>query len=411
MKIIEKLNILKKNELLFVNLLYWIMPLVLIVPHYYLIMYNKSLMLFNSATIIMFYIVLLWAIKKRNISKFYFYIFVFFAPIIYSTMLNYGDMRAIVFFLMQLFILVNVFYFSLKRDQGQAINIYVKISYIYLIFSFITIFLFPNILGSEFYKMIKPEDTTFLTHRNGIIRIALPALCFSVLTKLVNNKKPSIIDCLIFLMTLASIIYKTSVTTIIVLLAMAILYVLYRENGVFFKKIINVYTMIIINLTFFFGVILFKIQHNFAWFFEKVLHRTATFTGRERIWDYVLEGVKSKPLLGNGLLQHDKMLVVTHNMTTSGHNFIVDCLFMGGITSLVFFFIVAIICQKRLLASKINAKSKYWILVCMFCISIDFLTSTYSPNSSLIGFIGVLFMAYHADLFTSGVNLEPNNEQ
>lgn len=134
------------------------------------------------------------------------------------------------------------------------------------------------------------------------------------------------------------------------------------------------------------GIVLFRVQNNFAFFIEGIMHKSLTLSNRTFIWDAAISIVKSKLFLGYGVgesLFGDVYLDMGYmNEITFSHDIFLDYLVMGGIASLALFIKILFDTQNIYRKTEITSsygKSFIWIgiLVYMFASIVEIYTGNY----------------------------------
>lgn len=116
-------------------------------------------------------------------------------------------------------------------------------------------------------------------------------------------------------------------------------------------------------------IILFQNLNVFAWFIEKILHKSMTLTGRLEIWSLAMEEFLKKPIFGNGVFQTS----IAYGWENSGyfmHNTLVQFLVDGGLFAFFIFLILLIMSSKG--NDSINykmEKNNMYICICVIMVT------------------------------------------
>lgn len=126
------------------------------------------------------------------------------------------------------------------------------------------------------------------------------------------------------------------------------------------KKIMNVYSYIITYITAFLGIIILRIQNWFSFIIVNVLKRDLTFTGRIFIWDYVIEFIKFKPILGYGV----ENTIIRYSKTKiwksfHAHNMFLEILYKTGLIGFIIFLKIISLSANELNKTKNELISKF----------------------------------------------------
>lgn len=188
----------------------------------------------------------------------------------------------------------------------------------------------------------------------------------------------------------ASIYYTWSVTGVIAATAFIALYLLYRvrENG----KVFNICVYFGVIAVMFVLVILLRVQEHLAFFFENILNKSVTFSGRSEVWDSALDYIADKPLLGYGVIAGNGMYGYL-NQLPHCHNIFLQVLFEAGVIGLVVYLAVLASLIRPLLKWRDHFVG-YMLAAAVFAILLDFVAeATRYPRPYIILFV----LAYHTE--------------
>ena len=137
-------------------------------------------------------------------------------------------------------------------------------------------------------------------------------------------------------------------------------------------------------------------------FFENVLHKDITFTGRTDIWRLTMTYFWEKPLLGHGLMNtEDLYLVLT---ASHQHNYYLHILFQGGLFSFAVFLYIINHCRKAIR----NCENYYLTIIssfALFSFFIIFIAESYDDNLYclpfyfLVCFVDIVALAQRKQVF------------
>ena len=185
---------------------------------------------------------------------------------------------------------------------------------------------------------------------------------------------------------IASVLVRSSTSTVGLIL-LAVLFFIVRRGVKF-----NVYILFGVNLALFLGLVVFRIQIPLInYFIENVLHRTATFTGRDVIWSNALYYIAKQPILGHGLGNDPKRFGSFGAWELYAHNQILQELFDGGAIQLLLYLVLIFIIIRRLNKHK-DGLFVQCLIVTMFALNVMFITESYTSKIIYL----VYYYAYYA---------------
>ena len=210
----------------------------------------------------------------------------------------------------------------------RALMVYFEII-VYL--NFITILLFPNGLYHEGLYM----DNWILGYANSEVKyLILAGLVSIIYGYLSQSKMRSILLCGIAVISLLKL---GSITGIIGLITMCILYLLQRRNNSFF----NLKNIAIVVAICFIYFIVEQNVLNYVDFIAELTGKTVTFTSRFNIWEKTILFWLNNPLLGLGWKSSLQRGIEYNNIyATNAHNTFLEYLYLGGVVELIIFIMV-----------------------------------------------------------------------
>ena len=188
-------------------------------------------------------------------------------------------------------------------------------------------------------------------------------------------------------------------TSVVVLLSLLIFYYLDRFS-LLHKLKMNPYIVMAISIVTYFSVIVTNSLLNssfVAFFIEKILHKTITFSGRTYIWNITIRNISKAPIWGYGVGRI--VTKYTNGVLVSEHNQILHILIEGGIISLcVFLFLLVTYCHNLI---KINDQKLNNISTVLFTLFlVTFLFYSYGM-ASCWSFYFFLVLCAHLKNFKS----------
>lgn len=146
---------------------------------------------------------------------------------------------------------------------------------------------------------------------------------------------------MLYMCMLASMLFVWSGTGVIGLSIMMV-YV-YLVNRGKLAKSVNYWLCLILGVIAFFSIVIFRIAEYFSDFIINVLGKDITFTGRTILWDQALLLIAKRPVCGYGVYDYDLLVSAANGQAYSAHDTVLQLMLMGGLISLIGFFIVVIV--------------------------------------------------------------------
>lgn len=306
-------------------------------------------------------LIILLVLKKRTYSKVINYIVLYLIVLTISTFSNSGDFQYLFTLVLGILTLSLITDYGLKNHTDYFLGAFETMLSIMIYLNFITIILNPNGLymaTDTFYT-----ENWLLGYRNSLILYVLPALLCSVIISYKNHGKLLFRTKILFLVSVVSTILSGS-STLLVGLFLIFVFMFFRKIFTS-KKVLNVKTYVITYIISFLGIIILRVQNIFSFIIVNILKRDLTFTGRVYIWDYVLEFIKLKPLLGYGV----ESTIVRYAKTNywksfHAHNMILEVLYKTGFIGLIIFLKIIHISSSELYKTRNDIVSKYvaWVI-------------------------------------------------
>lgn len=367
----EKLESKKKSRKLILG--YLILLFSFFKPRSLSVFFPTINLVYNYFPYISFLFVFYMILKNNKVSKIIYFISIYFIILLFTTILNNGDFNNslnIVFRVISLCLIVD---YGIKKNPREFLNALEFILYILIVINFFSLFLFPKgmYIDASGYK-----DNWFLGYKNILILFILPALCVSYINAFYKYGKLKKRNYLLLIVSLISLFIADSSTSLI---GIALFVILYMFKNIFKKaNFLNIKFYALSSLVLFFSVVIFKIQSYFAFIIENIFHRDVTLTGRTYIWNYVIDFIKSKPILGYGIENSIVRLNKTNYLRTyHAHNQFLEVVYQTGIIGVISMMVIIYKSFKELYIYRDNNISKI-LSITIFIFSIMMLTEAYS---------------------------------
>lgn len=236
---------------------------------------------------------------------------------------------------------------------------------LFVLINFATIILFPQ----GMYEFNNYTQNYFLGYRNNSIMLFFPAIIFSIVRSLRKYNKLTLSSFVITAVSFATVILAFSATSVIGMTVFILFLLLALINKM--PNFLNIITYLAINITYFFGVIILRLQEAFAFIIVDMLGRDLTFTGRTKIWDGALAAFAKSPVFGVGEIENQAsrdLIGATH-----AHNYYLDLLYKSGLPGFLIFFAILIICGVALYRNRKNGKIPFVVsgAICAFMIMLQ----------------------------------------
>lgn len=236
---------------------------------------------------------------------------------------------------------------------------------LFVLINFATIILFPQ----GMYEFNTFTQNYFLGYRNNSIMLFFPAIIFSIVRSLRKYNKLTLSSFVITAVSFATVILAFSATSVIGMTVFTLFLLLALINKM--PNFLNIITYLAINIAYFFGVIILRLQEAFAFIIVDMLGRDLTFTGRTKIWDAAFAAFAKSPVFGVGEIENQAsrdLIGATH-----AHNYYLDLLYKSGLPGFLIFFAILIICGVALYRNRKNGKIPFIVsgAICAFMIMLQ----------------------------------------
>lgn len=372
------------------NFLLLIFVLFVNVPSAYLLLNKNFSFIIETLQILTFIVTFLIFIvysKKKNLSKIIVFITLFWAVYIVSTYLHNGNVNASVKPLLNTFTLCAIFIIY-KENLNLLIKTFLLYFELLITINLITILIYPNglymISGN-----VNPHY--FLGHRNNSIEYILPLICFSNISDYINDKKNSVNNVYVIVLSFLTVLLTWSANAMVVVGYLIVS--LYLPTKKFIHKKINCVKFFIGYLIAFVSIIIYRLQYYFSWLIVDILHRSLDFTYRTYIWDRSLYWIKKSLFIGYG---YENEILKTSKIThpNSCHNYLLDFMYMGGFLMILLLVIILFSTFYKINNSKGYSKYIITSIICGYFI-LWFATPIHKDV------LGIMFL-----IFTIGYNIE-----
>lgn len=237
---------------------------------------------------------------------------------------------------------------AIKTDADALLDCATAVLGTYAILNLLTIFMFPD--GMYEYGLY--TENYLFGYRNNIVMITMPAMIFACVRSLKYYNQITITPLVISAVCLLSVFRAFSATSAVGTVILCII-ILMTIIG-FMPKIFNIATYIIINMAYFFGVIIMRVQEAFAFIIVDMLGKDLSFTGRTEIWDSALHEFYKSPVFGVGEIEtaaSRSLIGASH-----AHNYYLDLLYKSGVPGFILFTAVIILCGISLYKNRREGK-------------------------------------------------------
>ena len=236
---------------------------------------------------------------------------------------------------------------------------------LFVLINFATVLLFPQ----GMYEFNTFTQNYFLGYRNNSIMLFFPAIIFSIVRSLRKYNKLTLSSFVITAVSFATVILAFSATSVIGMTVFTLFLLLALINKM--PNFLNIITYLAINIAYFFGVIILRLQEAFSFIIVDMLGRDLTFTGRTKIWDSALAAFAKSPVFGVGEIENQAsrdLIGATH-----AHNYYLDLLYKSGLPGFLIFFAILIICGVALYRNRKNCKIPFIVsgAICAFMIMLQ----------------------------------------
>ena len=307
------------------------------------------------------------------------------------TFLNEGNINQMVINAMTLMSMVILFSNGAKTGSVVFLRTVSTILDIMIVINFMVIVLYP----SGIYNFDAVNHHYFLGSRNVMMRTIFPGVCFSILRSKAEHDRLSIRTWAVILISPASLVLVWSATALVGYGVFLIFLLLYVFD--LFPKWMTFKTCLIILVTVFFAIIVFKLQNIFSFLIVDIMHKDITFTGRVYLWDSCMNYIPQSFLFGYGMeyLEIIAGKLYLYTQYDSAHNFILDIFYQNGFVGVVLLSAIFISVQKRI-DHAYSPKYKNMFVLFMLCY-VTMLNFEPFINGDMRLFMSMIFYMYFFD--------------
>lgn len=343
-------------------------------------------------------------VKRKKANPIILLVALYYLVLCISTLINDGDLKQILIRSANFVVICILIDLLANHDLRRLIVSLTLLFEIYVYINFVIILIFPNgLYTSEYFR-----QNYFLGYKNQMINIILPAMCLSILnyyqTKPAPDKQwlPWLRTCmLIFISTLSAVLVHSGASTLMT----AAMLLFWFLQGFLSAKVFNFRNYLILNILFFFVIVIFRMQDLFAFIIEDVLHKDLTLTGRTVIWDRTYELIAQKPILGYGVQFYEERQALYHIETgwiskvagMHAHDRFLETVYRGGFILLLDYLAILLATNHYLMKFR-NSRAAKALAFTIFIYLMGMITEVYDFSPM---FFGLMTLSYHCGKFES----------
>lgn len=375
---------INKNKLKYI-LLTFIIMIAFFEPQYFLSanieFAHKVYSILKYFSLLFSMIFLIIMIKSNKVSKTIIAIAMFLGALLMSTIINNFSLlkAAINYCLNILSMCICMNYLYKKNNESFIIGMRIIFNLLVLI-NFLSIIIYPS--GMYIDISTNTGENWFLGYDNLHILYILPCIFFNCIFDSLRNRK-SVISFFMIVVAYASCIIRFSATSIIGISVLLMYFIPFLKKIIIknYKKIIL--CILIVTLL----IVICRIQNIFQYIIVNLLGKSLTFSGRIFIWDYVMEFIKNKPILGYGYeISQIRFLKTTIYRSYHAHNEILEIIYKTGIVGMLIFCYICLLLKNNAFSIKnINIKALIFTFTIVYLIM--FITEYYDLNYFLYLFM------------------------
>ena len=247
---------------------------------------------------------------------------------------------------------------------------------------------YPNLI-SLLMNIGSESDNFYLGDHNVVNQFFIPAIAVAVIYMYITGNKKRCLP--LIAVSLISCCICHSTTTLFSIFAAIFVFVVghfFNKNSFSLSFIFICVILLNVFLMFFYTEALFP---GIKWFFINNFGKHMAFSGREQIWPIAIEMVINSPIIGNGY----RTLVKVSEYFTAGHahNMFLDKALVGGIPELLIFLYLHV--ELFLKVKKIKPSiCKLTLVSLMGAIFVTYIMDSYLK---FWRFYVVIFLLYHLD--------------
>ena len=378
------------------KLISFIIYIFLLIPFfritYLVVMYPQTELVYKIWQIISILIIFVILMKYGKYSKFLNYFIVYFILLMLSTVLNNADVPGCIFLAIRTIGLCMIVDYGIKRDAKVFLNAFEFFLSVLVYINLFSVIIFKD--GMYINSTVGYTENWILGYRNLHILYILPAILASFINSYYKEGKLTIRNYILLIASYLSIYLVKSGTSLI---GMTIIVGLLILNNIFKKiKLLNIKNYFLAYIILFLAIVIFRIQNLFEYIIVDILNRDLTLTGRIYIWDYVIEFIKERPILGYGVEDSILRLNKTSFMvSTHAHDQILEIIYKSGIVGSSIYFIILIKSIIELYKYK-ESKIAQILSIVMFAYLFMMLTEFFSLDLIMFLFVFCLDIKFFA---------------
>lgn len=265
--------------------------------------------------------VLLWVQDRPKFSGIAILLYLYCLSYLYSSYINHAELIDAITQVIDIFMLMGVFYSAFKRNDDYPIYISIVTLSILTYVNFVMLFLYPDgiplqgknlfLLGGNYNQMGKVYILGMILyliyhHRTGLLRYHL--IFFAIVSILSLLIVGSMTSCIGIIVLVGFSLLPTNKLRKIGLIAFIAVYFIFHILIVFQEAEVN--------------------NRYIVGFVENILGKDMTFTYRTDIWIHSILSIAEKPMFGYGFRNTDWYLAEIGAIMP--HNFVLSTLMKGG---------------------------------------------------------------------------------
>jgi Lipid A core - O-antigen ligase and related enzymes len=189
--------------------------------------------------------------------------------------------------------------------------------------------------------------------------------------------------------SIVSIIYFWSATAVVGLA----MFLMFMWLHVYNPKLANIKTGYKMVSILFIVIIIFNGQKIFSPFFEFVLNKDVTFSGRTQIWESAIAMISESPIIGKGIQESPNLVYFPRMLDfRTAHNEFLQIIIHGGLVSIGLLLYQLRLVQKRLYANWRNGSVVASLSSGIIAMLIMMLSESYGQ---MLCFYVLIFIAYY----------------
>lgn len=355
-----------------INSMFICMCVFFLLPSIQLYYKNSNDLLFYITvwlTRIMAVIVLIKYFKKGTLSKYFCFVFLFFAYIVIDTLILKSDVLAAI---SQAYAtLAIICFFEIYFKEAPKFFIENIVDFLIVIITFNCYFMY-----FEWYDFLADRYLFGIKNQLGLLYIIAVVLAEIERKELNAKLYKEIYLLLIIILSL----YKAQSSNNLIAFSVMIVGILIANN----KKIMQFINKIDYKLVYLFilgidyAIVVLNIQKKFTWLIQGILHKNLTLTNRTFIWEDALYKISQHPIWGHGIKQdYNVFQVLDKNqynipiVNLSAHNQFLQTAYEGGIVALL-----AVIIISLFMINELNKLKKIQKESCGFIILMGYVATT-----------------------------------